>query len=437
MKYCPVVFNYLYLDNPEGDIYLCPWMIPQKTCIGNLLKSDIETCYNSNFANELRESIKDQSFRFCRNEAGPHLQNNDLEDIPLEEYECRERNTYFPTNINMAYDFICNQHCITCRKSVYMPAKNYAAQMKAIHEKIAPCLNQAEHISASGHGDPFASKHMMDVLANIHPQNPNLRILLETNGVFFDEAHWERIKHFKDFNVELVITSNSMDPFVYKYISLGGNFEKLLHNIAFASELRKKGYLKKITHTLVIQDRNFREIPSFIKKSLNDYCFDEVLLRPVYQWGTMDEDVYWFKDVLNPMHPYHEEYLEILKHPALHDPRVYNFGGETSHEARPFPGSGAEKTAALDQCIAEKERLIAKLQEELQCCKEQSNHAEEAMNDQERRIRELRARIDTELWDLDKRLTDMQNSISFRIGRAVTCLPRKIRDGRKNYTHKR
>ena len=63
MKYCPVVFNYLYLDNPEGDIYLCPWMIPQKTCIGNLLKSDIETCYNSNFANELRESIKDQSFR--------------------------------------------------------------------------------------------------------------------------------------------------------------------------------------------------------------------------------------------------------------------------------------------------------------------------------------------------------------------------------------
>ena len=159
-----------------------------------------------------------------------------------------------------------------------------------------------------------------------------------------------------------------------------------------------------------------------------------MVLKPVYQWGTMDEDVYWFKDVLNPMHPYHEEYLEILKHPALQDPRVYNFGGETSHEARPFPGSGAQlqKTAAQDQCIAEKERLIAKLQEELRCCQERSNHAEAAMNDQERRIRELKTRIETELWDLDKRFTDIQNSISFRIGRAVTCLPRKIRDaGRK------
>ncbi len=434
MKYCPQVYKYLYLDNPEGDVWLCPWMVHSKSCIGNLLQSDIETCYNSDTANELRASIKDQTFRFCRGEACPHLQNNDLEEITPAEYSRREKDFYFPTEINMAYDFICNQHCITCRKSVYMPAKNYAAQMNAIHEKIAPCLNQAEHISASGHGDPFASKHMMDVLASIHPQNPNIRILLETNGVFFDEAHWERIKHFKDFYVELVITSNSMDPFVYKYISLGGNFEKLQHNIAFASELRKKGYLKKITHTLVIQDRNFREIPSFIEKSLNDYCFDEVLLRPVYQWGTMDEDVYWFKDVLNPMHPYHEEYLEILKHPALQDPRVYNFGGETSHEARPFPGSGAQlqKTASQDQCIAEKERLIAKLQEELRCCQERSNHAEAAMNDQERRIRELKTRIETELWDLDKRFTDIQNSISFRIGRAVTCLPRKIRDaGRK------
>ncbi len=434
MKYCPRVYDYLYLDDPEGKIWLCPWMQQHEGVIGNLLESDIESCYNSEHAAKLRESVKDQSFRFCRNEACPHLQNNDLEDITLEEYERREKEVYFPTDISMAYDLICNQHCETCRKQVYSPPKNYAEKMSAIQEKIAPYLDHAAFISGSGHGDPFASKYMMKVLENLHPANPNVKILLETNGVFFDEEHWQRIQHLKDFYLEIVVTINSFDKFTYEHVSRGGLYEKLMHNLDFMSQLRKKNYINVLTQSMVIQDRNFREIPSFIERSFRDYCFDSVVLKPVYQWGTMDEDVYWFKDVLNPMHPYHEEYLEILKHPALQDPRVYNFGGETSHEARPFPGSGAQlqKTAAQDQCIAEKERLIAKLQEELRCCQERSNHAEAAMNDQERRIRELKTRIETELWDLDKRFTDIQNSISFRIGRAVTCLPRKIRDaGRK------
>lgn len=433
MKYCPKVYNYLYLDNPDGDIWLCPWMRPGQGCIGNLLHSDIETCYNSDHAKELRESIKDQSFRFCRGEACPHLQNNDLEEISLEEYESREKDRYFPTEVNMAYDFVCNQHCETCRKAVFVPSNNYAGKMKAIRENLAGCLDQAVHISASGHGDPFASKYMMDVLANIHPTNPNVRFLLETNGVFFDEEHWERIQHLKDFFIELVITSNSLDPFVYNHISRGGNFDKLMHNLSFVAELRKKNYIKKFTHTLVIQDRNFREIPSFIERSLRDFCSDEVLLRPVYQWGTMDDDVYWFKDVLNPMHPYHEEYLEILKHPALHDPRVYNFGGDTSHEARPFPGScqDTKKVEDLERCILEKECIISNLQCELDQAKARSNSAETAMNDQERRIQDLQARIDREICDLYQQLADIQNSKSFKIGRAVTYLPRKVRDAGK------
>lgn len=60
------------------------------------------------------------------------------------------------------------------------------------------------------------------------------------------------------------------------------------------------------------------------------------MLRPVYQWGRMTDKEYWFKDILNPLHPYHCEYLEILKNPILHDPRVYNFAGDSEHPARDF-----------------------------------------------------------------------------------------------------
>ncbi len=337
MKYCHQFYDYLYLDHYNGQIYLCPWMIPQETCIGNLNHDSIEDAYHSDFANHLRATMDDQTFRYCRMEACPHLQNNGLPDISEEEYARLEREGCTPKIINLACDFVCNQSCETCRKDVFVPPPDYAERLRAIRDKIAPYLDKAERITASGHGDPFASPYMMDILENLHPSNPDLSILLETNGVFFDEAHWERIKHLSDFRLEVTITINSFDEHTYRHISRGGIYKKMLHNLEFVSHLRKKGDIKFLTNTLVIQDRNFREIPSFIKRSFKDYAFDQVQLRPVYQWGTMDEDVFWFKDVLNPLHPYHEEYLEILRDPALRDPRVYNFGGETEHPARPYP----------------------------------------------------------------------------------------------------
>lgn len=347
MKFCHQFYDYLYIDNSAGNICLCPWMRPDSACIGNLQRDTIEDAYNGEYANFLRSTMDDQTFRFCRPEACPFLQNDELEDISPEEYAHRKRDVYFPEIINMAYDFVCNQSCETCRKTVFLPPENYAQQMKIIQTKLAPYLDKAKRITASGHGDPFASKYMMAVLENLHPTTPGVSILLETNGVFFDENHWERIRHLSEIQLEMVVTINSFDPFTYKHISRNGDYKRMMHNLEFMSQLRAEGKINHLTNTLVIQDRNFREIPSFIKRSFNDYTFDQVILRPVYQWGTMDEDVYWFKDVLNPLHPYHEEYLEILKDPALQDPRVYNFGGSTAHEARPYPGSAGNRLLPL------------------------------------------------------------------------------------------
>lgn len=339
MKFCNRFYNYLYVDNSEGNICLCPWMEPAKACIGNLLHDKVEDAYNGDYANYLRTTMDDQTFRFCRPEACPFIQNNELEEISLEEYNERKMDSYYPVKINMAYDSVCNQSCETCRKSVFIPPAGYGEQMHIIQNKLTPYLDTAEYITASGHGDPFASKYMMSVLENLHPTQPHCKISLETNGVFFDEEHWERIRHLKEFGLNVVITINSFDPFTYRHISRGGNYEKVMHNLEFISQLRRKGDIAHLDNSMVIQDRNFREIPSFIRRSFEDFAFDEVVLKPVYQWGTMDEDVYWFKDVLNPCHPYHEEYLEILQDPALKDPRVYNFGGDTEHAARPYPGT--------------------------------------------------------------------------------------------------
>ena len=357
MKYCSRFYDYLYIDDNFGNVCLCQWLESPHASIGSLMTDDILSIYNSDHANQLRKTMDDQSFKYCRVEACPYLPNNELEEITLVEYESRKKEHYYPTTINMAYDFVCNQSCETCRSTVFTPPRDYAEQVNTIGEKLAPFLNTAKRITASGHGDPFASKYMMAVLENLHPINPDLTILLETNGVFFDKEHWERIKHLAMFSLEIVLTSNSFDEFTYNHISRGGNFSKLMKNLEFGSQLRKNNEIKVFRHSFVLQDRNFRELPEFIKRSFDDYAFDSVVIKPVYQWGTMNEHVYWFKDVLNPLHPYHQEYLEIIRDPLLSDPRVYNFGGNTVHEARPYPAHEISMSSLCSK-VAEGSRVI-------------------------------------------------------------------------------
>lgn len=338
MQFCSWPFEYLYLDNYKGDVALCPWMQKEVIHIGNLFKQSFNEIWNGDAANRLRESIKKGDFSICRIDGCPFLQNNNLPERSAEfikSYHVLET----PSVVNLAYDFMCNQYCETCRKKKWEPIlplyKNY---MDKIHEQIAPILNKAKEISTSGHGDPFASPYMMKVLHNLKPSSHNIRLLIETNGVYCDKKHWDQLYHLHNCYIELIITNNSYDKFIYDHISRGGNYKKLIENLNYIRSLRKSGVINRFALTMVIQDRNFREIPSFIERSLEEYNADKVILRPVYQWGTMREDIFWFKDVLNPLHPYHQEYLEILEHPAIRDPRVFNFAGKTLHPARQFPG---------------------------------------------------------------------------------------------------
>lgn len=337
-KYCSRPFHYLYLDNSYGDVYFCPWMESKKSKIGNILEQTLDEIWQGEVAENLRNSFRENCFSFCRAQACPCLQNNDLPEVAdVEEFKRLSLPLERPTAINIAYDSICNQYCETCRKEPFVPRGDYKERIVKIQERIAPYFDNAHYISMSGHGDPFASPYIMDVLANMRPVNKELMLVLETNGVFFDEAHWERIKHLGEVNFIIAMTINSFDEFTYNHISRGGNYKKLMHNLEFIKNLKQQGSIKEYTNALVIQDRNFREIPSFVERSLNEFGFDRVYLKPVYQWGKMEPEVYWFKDVLNPKHPYHTEYLEILKHPILNDPRVYNFGGHSEHPAVDYP----------------------------------------------------------------------------------------------------
>ena len=51
----------------------------------------------------------------------------------------------------------------------------------------------------------------------------------------------------------------------------------------------------------------------------------------------MDENIEWFFDVRNPLHPYHQEYLEMMKAPILKDPRVFVWTGDNLSKRGELP----------------------------------------------------------------------------------------------------
>ena len=45
--------------------------------------------------------------------------------------------------------------------------------------------------------------------------------------------------------------------------------------------------------------------------------------------GVMGADVEWFYDVRNEYHPYHQEFVEIMKNPIFDNEKVWKWQGET------------------------------------------------------------------------------------------------------------
>ncbi len=337
MKYCERPFQHVYIM-PNGDVRCCSWTTK---ILGNLLENTLEEIWNSEAAEKVRESIRDGSFRFCKRVGCPRCENNSLAEIDEDSEEGKQKLTPLsqPVEFNCAVDYICNHSCPSCRKSVFVPDEEYIRNMKQIIDRILPFLPEARFVSTDGQGDCFASPYIMDMLERFVPANPDLRITLETNGILFDEEHWNRIRHLSDHHIRCVITANSFQMATYKYLASGhDDLEKLLKNLRFIRGLRESGAINELSVSMIIQDRNFRELPDFAQRCIEEFHVDEVRLNPIYKWFQMTEDEYLEKDIFNPNHPYHEEYLDVLKDERLKSKKIFWWGGGNIHDKKMLPG---------------------------------------------------------------------------------------------------
>lgn len=350
MLFCKKPFEQMYIG--EDHVKTCPWM---DLIIGNPIENNIEEMWIGEKAELGRQSIRDGSFRYCDKTACPYCASGRLEEIDEEIGRCYQAEPA-PTYMNVSYDKFCNHACPSCRKDIYHPTKEYVEKMDLLMKNIIPFANMTETLSTCGRGDCFASPYMMKFLSELKPQNDNFRLVFETNGVFFDERHWKSIEHLHKYPISVIVTPNSFEKYTYRFLAGGiDDYDKCMNSMKFMSDLRHDGKLESLKINMVVQESNYREIPSFIHKCLEEFEVDAIRIKPLNRWFSLGGDEYWYMNVLNPLHPHHENYLAVMKDPIIKHEKVWDWT-EENHDRDPqrypaaYAGIYAELLYMLREC---------------------------------------------------------------------------------------
>lgn len=336
MKFCDHPFRYAYLA-PNGEVWPCGWM---HYCIGNLYEHDLDEIWHSEAAERARQSILNGSFAFCRKTSCPYCERGELPDLTEEEIQQRAVPSEFPEEITIANDRTCNIACTSCRDCVLHVGREERDKIDGALKRLVPFANKAKSLDMNGQGEFLANPSFLKFLEELRPEKSTFSIHFETNGTLFDEAHWKRFAHLGNFNLSATVTLNSLNREVYRYLSGGFDFlEREVENLRFISRLRREGKINNLQVTMVVQEVNCWEVPNFIKtfSKSQDFSVDSIVMKPLYNWFKMDPETYWFKNILNPLHPYHKEYLKILADDCWKDPKVYDWGCHNIRPAAPHP----------------------------------------------------------------------------------------------------
>jgi MoaA/NifB/PqqE/SkfB family radical SAM enzyme len=342
-KFCNIPFDDAFI-NPDGDVFLCcAAMLP--VAVGNIFKEQRwDDVWNSEAAQVVRESILDGTYKYCNKRSCPVI----LNDGFFQETELRDRtdmrarwrkfmvdqsvritDTLFA---DLGYDASCNLSCPQCRLDLFVSDKAGFARLDAARDgMIDDLLSKLRNVRITSGGEALFSRHFRKVLGDINPQScPNLTHLeLLTNGMLFDRKQWETFENLHYLNILVVFSIDACSKETFETIRRRGRWEKMLANLEFASGLRRERKIRKFYISYAVQAANFREMPDLVRMAERLHV-DDVSFFKLENVGTYAEEDYRSRNVVDPHHPLHEEFLAVLRDPALGSPVV------AAHNLGPF-----------------------------------------------------------------------------------------------------
>jgi MoaA/NifB/PqqE/SkfB family radical SAM enzyme len=331
--FCSKPFEFLDIGaHPRrGDAYLCcPSWLPKPA--GNLSESSIEEVWNGESARSIRRSILDGSFRHCSKNCpfletatGPVQKLSEVTNpVHLEIIAQRaESLSRGPRVVNAAFDRSCNLSCPSCRtrKIIEQDAED---EILALQKKVElSALSEARVLYITGSGDAFGSPYFFSWLRSFDPAPyPQLRLHIHTNAQLLTPQRWRKISPQVRERIDTCdISIDAASSATYLLNRRGGEWETLLENLQFISQLRKAGELRHVMISMVVQENNFSEMPEFVRLGRR-FAIDHVYFRHLVDWGTFSHAEMVRRSIHLKSHPRHAELMQVLDDPGLHDPIV-------------------------------------------------------------------------------------------------------------------
>lgn len=325
---CPVPF--IYSEVTVNNQLLCcsEWL---EGDIGR--PETIGTNWNSNHANDVRNSILDGTYKYCSTTKCPHL--NTLIKTGKPTYGLIEKEKFNleqtfsqngPKELKVVFDSACNLACPSCRV-------DFIRNNKGIYNKSVDILNSIKEnyksnlhtLHMSGYGDPFYSEALFEFLTNFdHSWFPALKnIHLHTNALLWNSRNWDKIKNTHNFIKSCEISIDAATGDTYKEVRKGGNFDLLIKNLIFINTIRT---IKTITVSFVVQQKNYKEIVDFynlINSIFNSNTEIRFQYYKILNWGVMKPEEFEQAAVWKETHPEYNEYRRFVdKLQQLNDSRV-------------------------------------------------------------------------------------------------------------------
>ncbi len=328
---CLKPFQNLEATN-RGHLHVCcPDWLP--TPIGEM-NSDLLQQWDGPAARRIRESVLDGSYKFCSRQhcsdiANRRLPHRDHPKVKETLAGFSGANIPAPIRVQLSHDRSCNLSCPSCRKERIVADKAEQDRLDAIFERSAlPLLRRAQIVYITGSGDPFASNHFRRVIKRLNRQDfGHLRFDLHTNGQLFDERAWRDLDLTgRVRNVEISI--DAAEPETYAIVRRGGTFQNLRKNLAFIAGLRRTGEIRSLRFSMVVQTRNFTEMPAFVRLG-EEFAADYVYFQMIRNWGTFSDAEFKEEYIGDPAHPRNKEMIAILEAPEMSRPiaRIGNILG--------------------------------------------------------------------------------------------------------------
>ena len=336
---------------------------------GDAYTQSLDDLWNSKAAQQMRESILNGSFEYCRKDLCVPILKGTLPDRDavtdlelraiIDGHELRVSDP--PRELFLANDESCNLTCPSCRSGLLVASDEKKAHLETVaQDVIFPTLAAGRPIALSiaGQGDPWASPHYRSILRYLADHDCNVtQLTLYTNGVLLTEAVWNNYKGLEKYHPKLGISIDAASSEVYARLRRG-DWNKLQTNLAFLGGLRQRGALGHFELNMTVQAENYFEMADMVRLAKANHC-DAALFYLIQPTGDHLRGSYAAKNVAAPKHPEHGALLETLRDPIFADPIVQLYDIDTLR-TRALTGSGVAGGIAQSRGVAlSDEDLIA------------------------------------------------------------------------------